>query len=89
MSKASRNRPAADIAAIVEYHLGRAIEIFGSERALALRIGISQQNMNRIVRKGQVSPQVAIGIHRETQGKVTGNQLRPDLWRRPSHVPVS
>jgi len=68
--------------------ISRAVVIFGSEKNLAEAVGVSQQNMNRVVRKGRVSAEVAIEIHRATKGFVPGNQLRPDLWRRPEDVPV-
>jgi DNA-binding transcriptional regulator YdaS (Cro superfamily) len=68
--------------------LRRAVELFGSENRLAAALGISQQNLNRAVRRGRVSPQLAIAIQKATGGNVTASELRPDLWRRAQDVPV-
>lgn len=65
-----------------------AVALFGTQTALANAIGISQQCLNRAIRSGRVSPRVAMDIHRLTDGRVTADQLRPDLWRHPSHVPI-
>jgi DNA-binding transcriptional regulator YdaS (Cro superfamily) len=67
--------------------LAKAVDLFGSEKALAEAVGIAQQNMNRAIKRGRVSPTVAIGIHHATNGLVTADELRPDLWTRPDHVP--
>jgi DNA-binding transcriptional regulator YdaS (Cro superfamily) len=37
---------------------------------------------------GRVSSQLAINIHRETNGRVPGSSLRPDLWAHAKDVPV-
>jgi DNA-binding transcriptional regulator YdaS (Cro superfamily) len=68
--------------------LNLAVEFFGSENKLALAIGITQQNINRAVRRGRVSPQVAMAIQRATGGYVTANELRPDIWRKARDVPI-
>ena len=66
----------------------RAVELFGSEKKLAAAVGIAQQVLNRAVRRGRVSPELAIAIQKATGGYVTANELRPDLWRRAEDVPV-
>jgi DNA-binding transcriptional regulator YdaS (Cro superfamily) len=68
--------------------LNLAVEFFGSENKLALAIGITQQNINRAVRRGRVSPQVAMAIQKATGGYVTANELRPDIWRKARDVPI-
>ena len=56
---------------------------------LAAAIGVTQQTVSKLSRgEIPVSPQQAIAIHRATAGAVPGSALRPDLWRRPEHVPV-
>jgi DNA-binding transcriptional regulator YdaS (Cro superfamily) len=65
-----------------------AVKLFGSENKLAEAVGISQQNLNRAVRRGRVSPQLAMAIQRVTHGLVTANELRPDLWRKARDVPI-
>lgn len=67
--------------------LAHAVALFGNERRLALAIGVSQQSLNRAVRRGQVSPQLALGIHRVTEGRVGAHKLRPDIWRKSWQVP--
>jgi DNA-binding transcriptional regulator YdaS (Cro superfamily) len=68
--------------------LARAVAMFGSETKLAMAVGIAQQVLNRAVRRGRVSPELAKAIQRATGGAVTANELRPDLWRRAEDVPV-
>jgi DNA-binding transcriptional regulator YdaS (Cro superfamily) len=68
--------------------IDRAVMIFGSEKKLAAAVGVAQQVLNRAVRRGRVSPELAIAIQRATKGFVTANELRPDLWRRAEDVPV-
>jgi DNA-binding transcriptional regulator YdaS (Cro superfamily) len=65
-----------------------AVELFGSERKLAQACGLAQQNMNRAIKRGRVSPHLAIAIQRATGGNVTASELRPDLWRRAEDVPI-
>ena len=56
---------------------------------LAAAIGVTQQTVSKLSRgEIPVSPEQAIAIHRATRGVVPGSALRPDLWRRPEHVPV-
>ena len=68
--------------------LARAVAMFGSEKKLATAVGIAQQVLNRAVKRGRVSPELAKAIQRATGGAVTANELRPDLWRRAEDVPV-
>ena len=70
--------------------LGHAIALLGSQSALARAAGVAQQVLNRAVQRGgHVSPRIALGIHKATGGKVSADQLRPDLWASPDHVPVN
>jgi DNA-binding transcriptional regulator YdaS (Cro superfamily) len=68
--------------------LARAVNMFGSEKKLAAAVGVAQQVLNRAVKRGRVSPELAIAIQKATGGIVTANDLRPDLWRRAEDVPV-
>ena len=57
---------------------------------LAAAMGVAQQTVSKLSRgEIPVSPEQAIAIHRATAGAVPGSALRPDLWRRPEHVPVN
>ena len=56
---------------------------------LAAAMGVAQQTVSKLLRgEVPVSPEQAIAIHRATRGAVPGSALRPDLWRRPEHVPI-
>lgn len=68
--------------------IGEAIEIFGSQGKLADACGVKQSSIWQAKESGQVSAELALGIHCATKGKVPGNKLRPDIWRKPSHVPM-
>jgi DNA-binding transcriptional regulator YdaS (Cro superfamily) len=69
--------------------MAQAIRIVGSQAALAARLGKSQQLISFLcTRATDISPEDAIGIHRATGGQVPASLLRPDLWRRPEHVPA-
>jgi len=65
-----------------------AVDMYGSENRLALAIGTPQQVLNAAIRRRSVSPELAMGIHRATDGWISAHQLRPDLWRQSAHVPV-
>jgi DNA-binding transcriptional regulator YdaS (Cro superfamily) len=66
----------------------RAIRIAGSECKLAVATGYSQVAINKAKRRGSVSPQMALAVHRFTGGAVPASALRPDLWARPQDVPL-
>lgn len=66
-----------------------AIEHCGSEAKLGEATGYSQHGIWRAKMKGMVSAELALAIHRATQGKVSASTLRPDLWASPNDVPES
>jgi DNA-binding transcriptional regulator YdaS (Cro superfamily) len=66
-----------------------AVRIVGSQTALAAQLGKTPQLVSFLcTRATKISPEDAIGIHRATGGQVPASLLRPDLWRRPEHVPA-
>lgn len=67
----------------------RAVDIYGSEAKLAAAVGVSQPAVSKAKLSGKISGPLAIAIHRATNGDVPGNELRPDLWLLPEHVPVA
>ncbi len=67
----------------------RAIRIAGSESRLAAATGYSQVAINKARRRGSVSPEMALAVHRFTAGAVPASALRPDLWARPQDVPAT
>jgi DNA-binding transcriptional regulator YdaS (Cro superfamily) len=79
----------------VHQALARAVALFGTHRELAKAAGTTQQSISRALARAErnhphrISPEIAIGIHRATGGLVTGDQLRPDIWQRPEHVPLN
>lgn len=60
--------------------LHRAIAIFGNQSRLAVAIGYSQHAVWHAVKRRRVSPEMAIAIHKATNGKVRKEQLRPDIF---------
>lgn len=58
----------------------KAIEIAGSETRLAKAIGFSQNAVWTARKKGKPSAEMAVAIDKFTQGQVSKQQLRPDLW---------
>ena len=62
--------------------LSRAIEIAGSQAALAVRIGgkVKQQHVSYWVRNGIVPAEHVLAIEAATARAVTRGELRPDLY---------
>lgn len=60
--------------------LHRAVAIVGNQSRLAEAIGFSQHAVWHALKRGRVSPQMAIAIHKATKGKVRKEHLRPDIW---------
>lgn len=67
----------------------QAIALAGSEAKLGKSIGVSQVAINKAKHRGQVSPKMALAIHRYTGGVVSASTMRPDLWARPEDVPIA
>lgn len=65
-----------------------AIRHAGSELKLGKATGYSQHAIWQAKQKGRVSPQMALAIHRATNGIVSASSLRPDLWPTDQHVPA-
>jgi DNA-binding transcriptional regulator YdaS (Cro superfamily) len=65
-----------------------AVAIAGSEAKLGEAAGgFSQNAVWQAKRRNRISPELALGIHRATSGRVPASRLRPDLWPTPAHVP--
>jgi DNA-binding transcriptional regulator YdaS (Cro superfamily) len=69
--------------------LDRAVGIFGSQKKLADAVGLKQPSINRAVKKGQASSELAIMIERATNGAVPKHELRPDLFGDDPQRPTS
>lgn len=63
-------------------YLERAVEIAGSQRALAEKAGLSQQGISWLLTGGakNISAEVAVKIEKATAGEITRHMLRPDLF---------
>lgn len=58
----------------------KAIDIAGSETRLAKAIGYSQHAVWTARKRGRPSAEMAVAIDKFTQGQVSKQELRPDLW---------
>lgn len=58
-----------------------AIEIAGSQKKLADACGVSQVAVSKWFRGGDIRAEHAIAVEKATDGKVTREQLRPDIFR--------
>ena len=66
-----------------------AVEIVGSQGALAKAMGRSQQQVSALINRAPaISAEDALAIHHATGGRVAASDIRPDLWRRPEDVPA-
>jgi DNA-binding transcriptional regulator YdaS (Cro superfamily) len=62
-------------------HLLRALAIFGTQQAMADAIGIKQQTVSDVLRRGGPAPaKWCIPLELATGGQVTRHQLRSDLY---------
>lgn len=60
----------------------RAIELFGSQSALANACGVTHQSVLKWI-KYRIPAERCIDIERATCGQVSRSDLRPDLWPAP------
>lgn len=59
----------------------RAIEHCGSQKKLADAIGLSQQGVSYLLNEAtHVTAEVAVAIHKVTNGEIRKDQLRPDIF---------
>jgi DNA-binding transcriptional regulator YdaS (Cro superfamily) len=60
--------------------LERALEIVGTQQALAQLLGVSPQAVNQwVTGRRPIPPKRALHIEKLTRGRVTAASLRPDL----------
>lgn len=65
----------------MESALVKAVQIVGGQSALAAAIGTKQQNVWWWLNKKRAVPaEFVLPIERATEGKVTKEELRPDLY---------
>mgnify|MGYP001214907597 CR=1 FL=1 len=58
----------------------KAIEIIGSQTALARLLEIKPQSVQQWVKSSKVPAERVLDIEKATNGKVTRHQLRPDIY---------
>jgi len=64
-----------------QHFVQKAIDILGSQTALAKALGISQQGISYLLRHtSKPTAEMSLRIEKVTKGKVTRSQLRPDLY---------
>ena len=73
----------ANVTTLIE----QAIAMYGTEAKLAAAVGCSQPAINIAKRRGGVGAEMAIAIHRATDGRVAKWKLRPDLWTPSDSTP--
>jgi DNA-binding transcriptional regulator YdaS (Cro superfamily) len=62
-------------------HVARAVEIKGSQAKLAADAGCSQQQISYLLNEADsITAEMAIAIDRATNGEVSREQLRPDIF---------
>lgn len=58
----------------------RACEIAGGQSALARKVGVTPQAVQKWVAKNEVPAKRALAIQKATDGKITTNQLCPAFY---------
>lgn len=67
--------------------LSRAVEIAGSQAALAEKIGKKQPQIAMWLKRGTVDPAYCIAIEEATGAQVTRYDLRPDVFGEAPKAP--
>lgn len=62
--------------------ISKAVEVVGSQRALAEACGVSQPAVARWVRVGSAPAEYCAAIETACAGQVTRQQIHPDDWVR-------
>lgn len=62
--------------------INKAIELAGSQTALAEKVGCKQQNVSQWTRN-RVSPEFVLGVAKAVDFQVTPHELRPDIYPHP------
>ena len=60
--------------------ISKAIEIMGTQARLAEACGVTQPAISYALSTGRVSAELAAKIDRATEGKVSREALRPDVF---------
>lgn len=60
--------------------LARAIEMVGNQEIFAQRAGVSQVAVSKWLKKGYVPAERVVEAERATDGRITRQEFRPDLF---------
>jgi DNA-binding transcriptional regulator YdaS (Cro superfamily) len=61
-------------------HIIEAVRLLGSQKALADACGVSQAAVSKWVNGGQITAEKALLVQRSTDGAVSAQDLRPDIF---------
>lgn len=62
----------------------KAVEVSGGQSALARKLGVAPQSVQRWVAKNQVPVKRVVQIEAAVEGLITRYELRPDIFAAPS-----
>lgn len=69
-------------------HVERAVALHGSQAKLAREVGCSQQYISWLLKDAdQISAEMSVAFEKATNGDVSRQDLRPDLFGAPSDTP--
>jgi DNA-binding transcriptional regulator YdaS (Cro superfamily) len=73
----------------MKHLIQKAIDLIGTQAALGVKAGVSQQHISRLLGERQrITAETAIRIERATDGAVSRHDLRPDLYPRDEPAPL-
>ena len=58
----------------------QAVELAGGQTEFARAIGVTQQAVSKMLKKGKLGADYLVLAERATGGRITRQQLRPDLF---------
>lgn len=64
----------------VETAIGRAVEYVGGQQALAEKIGVRYQAVQKWLRAKRVPAERVLAVEAATKGVVSRHELRPDIY---------
>lgn len=71
----------------ISKQIEKAISLTGSQQKLAEKVGCSQQFISLLAREAvKVSAEMALAIHKATDGQVSKHKLRPDIFGASERV---
>ena len=62
--------------------------LFRNQTVFAEAMGVTRSRLSQILAGDSISAEMAIKIHRLTNGEVPATLFCPHIWRRPEDVPT-